>query len=392
MLRTLLDTVLSAPAVPNPPRRVRRDWVVVTIALIAVVAEGAFRPDLAWRGVGIALGGLIAFSLLWRRTNPLAMTTIAFVAILAADGAARIAVGRPIEMFSAAFVLIHPYALCRWGSGRHAAVGLGVTLATPFITVALDPSTLGDAIGGPLVLLFPAVVGLEVRQVVGSRARVVAEAKASERDLLARELHDTVAHHVSAIAIQAQAGRAVGVTRPAAAMEALDVIEREASRTLREMRSIVSSLRGTQAAEFAPQPGLDDIVRLSTPGGSGPSDPAVTVTMHEMVGDRRADEVAPSVAAALFRIAQESITNTRRHARNASLIDVRIGRVGDVIRLSVDDDGTPPASKQVGGDEPRFGIVGMTERAELLGGSLCAQRRADGGWRVEASIPSRVTS
>ena len=122
-------------------------------------------------------------------------------------------------------------------------------------------------------------------------------------------MHDTVAHHVSAIAIRAQAGRVVGANDPAAALDALEVIEREASRTLAEMRGIVGTLRGGEDAEFAPQPGLADLERLASTDGA----PRVEVNVARHVGD-----VGPTVGAALYRVAQEAITNARRHARGAT--------------------------------------------------------------------------
>ena len=94
-----------------------------------------------------------------------------------------------------------------------------------------------------MVLLFPAVLGAAVRYRTNFRHRSLEQVRLRERERLARELHDTVAHHVSAIAVRAQAGQVVATTRPAAAVEALRVIEAEASRTLAEMRAMVGVLR-----------------------------------------------------------------------------------------------------------------------------------------------------
>jgi signal transduction histidine kinase len=109
-----------------------------------------------------------------------------------------------------------------------------------------------------------------VRYRASSRLREIDQVKLRERQQLARELHDTVAHHVSAIAIQAQAGRTVAADRPDAALRALETIEEAASRTLAEMRSMVGVLRDGDEPERAPQPGVADIERLAREGGHGP--------------------------------------------------------------------------------------------------------------------------
>jgi len=197
-----------------------------------------------------------------------------------------------------------------------------------------------------------------------------------ERERLARELHDTVAHHMSAIAIQAQAGRFVAQTGSLeGATEALEVIEEEASRTLSEMRSIVSVLRGPDApVAMAPQHGMADIETLASSVGS----PPVTIT-----GAENLDAVSDAVGAAAYRIAQESITNARRHARNATSVDVLLEDVADGVQLTISDDGDPASASGQHG----FGLIGMNERATLLGGSLEAGPAAGGGWVVRAILP-----
>ena len=202
--------------------------------------------------------------------------------------------------------------------------------------------------------------------------------KLLEREQLARELHDTVAHHVSAIAIQAQAGRTLAGSQPEAAVRALEVIEEAASRTLEELRGLVDALRQGEEPELAPQRGVADIARLAGTAGDGP---AVEV---ELSGDL--DGLRPLVGAAIYRIAQESITNAMRHARHATRVDVRVVADGDLVRLTVCDDGEAGASDGASG----YGLVGMTERAALLGGTLDAGPAAE-GWTVSAVLPRNGT-
>lgn len=384
-MAALLQNLLAEPAVPDPPRRVWRDWLVLGVAAPTAVVEGIVNPGATWRPVSTVLVVVLVTTLLWRRTHPLAVLTINFGFVIVAERVSQAVHGEPFEFYTAAFLLLTPYALFRWGSGRHAAIGLALMLTSLVSTLVGDWTGIGEAIGGTLVLLFPAALGLEVRQLVGSRERDREQVKVRERALLARELHDTVAHHVSAIAIRAQAGRVVGRNDPEGALDALAVIEREASRTLAEMRGIVGTLRAGAGADFAPQPQLDDLHRLVTDPSEriDAGDLRVEVTVASDVGD-----VGATVGSALYRMTQEAITNARRHARDASVVSVEVAADGDRILLTVDDDGRAGGSAADGSGG--FGLVGMTERAHLLGGTLTAGPRDGRGWRVAACIPRQA--
>ncbi|WP_040494924.1 sensor histidine kinase [Ilumatobacter nonamiensis] len=384
-MAALLRTLLDEPAVPDPPRRVWRDWVLLAVAYPTVVVEGIVNVNATWRPFSTVLALAFVTMLLWRRTHPLAVLVGSLAFVMIAERLSQALYGEPFEYYSVAFVLLVPYALFRWASGRHMAIGLGLMVVMLVSMLAGDWTGIGDAIGGTLVFFFPAGLGLEVRQIVGNRERDREQVKLRERELLARELHDTVAHHVSAIAIRAQAGRVVGSDDPAGALDALAVIEQEASRTLAEMRSIVGTLRGTDPAELAPQPRLDDLRGLADPAPSVGNERqlVVNVTIADDVGD-----VGTAVETALYRLSQEAITNARRHARDATLVSVDVGRDGDAVRLIVHDDGRP--SSQPTETTTGYGLVGMTERAHLLGGTLTAGPCTEKGWRVEASIPRQA--
>jgi signal transduction histidine kinase len=238
---------------------------------------------------------------------------------------------------------------------------------------------LAGKVGGYAFFLSAAALGGAVRYRAKIRFRDIDQAKAREREQLARELHDTVAHHVSGIAIQAQAGRAIAASHPERAVEALAVIEDAATRTLTELRAIVGVLRASQDTEFAPQPGVAEVEQLAT---DGQTRPCVEVTLSGEF-----DDLSPAVGAAIYRLAQESITNARRHARHATQVTVAVTGDADQVRLTIDDDGYAAGGRAPAG----YGLVGMRERASLLGGTFHAGPAAERGWRVEAVLPRTGT-
>ena len=157
---------------------------------------------------------------------------------------------------------------------------------TAVIAIIADWTGVGDAVGGMVVLILPAVLGA-TRALPGDRtARELQQMKTSEREQLARELHDTVAHHVSAIAVSAQAGRVLASQQPQAALDALAVVEQEASQTLQELRSMVRVLRDGDA-DLAPQRGVADIAALGRTDGSVPVHVSVSGDLERPVARRR---------------------------------------------------------------------------------------------------------
>ena len=179
----------------------------------------------------------------WRRAHPLVAAAVAFGLLTVVD-IVRILTGAQGALpSSVSATLVLTYALFRWGSGREAAGGLGVILVWLAVTNVADPTSLAESVAAYAFFLFAAALGAAVRYRARIRIRDIDEAKAREREQLARELHDTVAHHVSGIAIQAQAGRAVAASHPERAIEALATIEDAATRTLTELRAIVGVLR-----------------------------------------------------------------------------------------------------------------------------------------------------
>jgi signal transduction histidine kinase len=374
-----LRSILAEPRAPDPPARVWWDWLLVGALLVTAAGEAIFRPDVPWRPLATVVAVLVIPALLWRRTHPLLATAIGFGGAMVLHIPTFVDDVDEVGLYSMIGVLLLPYALYRWASGPEALVGTAI-VAVPAGVGLATAATREDVIGGATVLVAAFALGAAMRYRAVARQREVQQVRTLERGELARELHDTVAHHVSAIAIQAQAGRAVAANDPALAIEALAVIEAEASRTLYEMRTMVRVLRDgevgdREAADYAPQRGigdLDELTRMSP-----------LVQVHR--GGDLADLPQP-VEVAVYRICQESVTNAIRHALHATTVSVEVrGDVG-VVRLRVHDDGEAARPLTNVG----YGLVGMAERAKLLGGACQAGPDPAGGWTVEATLPREV--
>ena len=356
------------------------DWVLAGLVAVTSLTEVLIRDDMAWRPLALVLGLLLSWAILWRRIHPLPALVAAFGAFAVVSVTTVAVAGVPFSLNAGGFVVVLVFALLRWASTARAALGMAVVLMVWAVSVIADSTGTEDAVGGALVLLLAAALGLTVRYRVIILAQQFEHVRANERESLARELHDTVAHHVSAIAVQAQAGRLLVASRDVdAAGEALRVIEQEAALTLTEMRTMVGALREDGgSATLLPPRGLADIDAMTSARGHSPG-PVVEVERRGDLGDLR-----EPVQATLYRVAQESVTNAQRHARRPKRIQVLIeGRRRDV-RLTVTDDG----ERALPGPAPHgYGLVGMTERAALLGGHLQAGPLPDGGWRVDVTIP-----
>jgi len=377
-MRKALRSLWAEPRAPGNPGTLWWDrWLVAGVVTTALV-EGIARGDsILWPPLATLLAVTLAITLLWRRTHPLTVVAIDFAAITVMNVVVLITSGPDFGLYTMAFILLIPYALVRWGSGREIVIGIGLILVGFGTGIAADYSDIGTAIAGFVFAMSPALIGATVRYRSVARARDRDQAVLRERGQLARELHDTVAHHVSAIAIHAQAGRTLAGTNPNAPLEALEVIEGEASKTLAEMRAMVGALRSGEEPDLAPLPGIADISRLA---GRVTDKPRIEMSVSGPL-----DDITPAIDAAIYRLAQESITNAVRHARNATKVAVTVEGDGRQVRLTVSDDGQ--TGRTADHTEPGFGLIGMRERARLLGGSLDAGPNSDGGWTVTAVLP-----
>lgn len=370
----LLRSVWDESRPPRPPAPGVRDWVLVGLLVVAAVVEGVLRPELPWRVASVAITVALFVPLPWRRTRPL---PVVFATIVPCGVVTVLTGGDVPQLNTLVVMLVVPYAVVRWGSGRETVIGAVAIVVAAVASVWVQYTGPGDLVGVTAVLSAAFALGAAFRYRGRARQRELDQVKLLEREALARDLHDTVAHHVSAIAIRAQAGLATSAADPAAAADALRVIEAEASRTLAEMRTMVRVLRRGEPVDFEPTAGIADLERLASRDHERP---AVAV---EVVGD--VGGVADPVGAAIYRLAQESVTNARRHARHATRIEVRVDADDAAVRLRVSDDGEAAGGRD--GAAPGFGVVGMIERATLLGGTCEAGPAPGRGWTVTAVLP-----
>jgi signal transduction histidine kinase len=207
------------------------------------------------------------------------------------------------------------------------------------------------------------------------RVEETQRAATQERLDIARELHDIVAHHVSVIAVQAEAAQSVLATRPERAGQAMADVAETARTALTELRRLLGVLRSE--ATRAPQPGLNAIDELvDTVRRAG-----MDVTMSRSGTPRTVDAAAGLTA---YRVVQEALTNVLKHA-GPCRTDVAVSFGDDALVVTVTDDGRGPGSPNGG-----HGLVGMRERVTVLGGTLDAGASPRGGFSVRASLPLSV--
>jgi signal transduction histidine kinase len=198
----------------------------------------------------------------------------------------------------------------------------------------------------------------------------------AERLRIARELHDVVGHHVALINVQAGAATYLLGRDPEQAGEALGHIRRASQAALEELRVTVGLLRQPGDREpVEPAPGLgrlDELIESFTSTG--------LPVRSEVTGEAR--PLPETVDLTAYRLVQESLTNTRKHAGAASAL-VRLAYKPEMLHLAVEDNGSArPARREDG-----HGIIGMRERVTAIGGWLAAGYRTEGGYRVEAMLP-----
>ncbi len=358
--------------------------------------EGACEPGGA---AAVALVAAQSLPLVWRRRRPLAVSLVTGLATAAYGLAPYPDLAMPIPLGG----VIGIYSVAAWGS-RRAALLAGAIAAAVLVVVLSLPRTDADLVDAAFVSFALAGAWL-----LGDRARVqralaaeLAEravrlererageaqrAVASERARIARELHDVVAHHVSMMVVQAEAGPVAVEGDPARAAGAFEAIAATGRQALVEMRRLLGVLRGDgdgdQAPSLAPQPGLADVGSLVEQVGRA----GLRV---ELVVEGPEAPLPAGVDLSAYRIVQEALTNAVKHGGpGRARVLVRYGEHDLEVQVR-DEGGRGPALTRPAEGRAGQGLVGMRERVNLFGGELRAGPGPDGGFTVDARLPLRA--
>jgi len=340
----------------------------------------------------LALQAGLVLPLLWRRRKPVA----AFAAI-AAVFVLQWSLGAALRADIALFVAL--YSLALHGRLRQLPWACAV-MAGAMVLVAVRVSSAVSVWDALFFLLSTATaalaLGLMVRirraQLAGLReraARLEIErdqrsrlATATERTRVAREMHDIVGHNLSVIITLADAGAYATDSAPARGKEALQLIGDTGRQALSELRRVLGVLRETTdgsptGPELSPQPGIADIDALCSKVRA-----AGLEVVYRTSGD--VDALDHGVQLTVYRIVQEALTNTLKHADTDTRVHLAVLVRDDGLTIRVQDTG--PATPSGPPNEEGHGLVGMRERAALYGGTVSAGPAAAGGWSVEAVL------
>lgn len=361
----------------------RRLDVAVDVAVPALVLAAALPRDAQLSQLTpttAVLYGALLVPLLWRRRHPtpvfLAVAAVCLLQLLV-----------DVHLAASVALLVALYAVAAYDTRRRAwtaaaVVGLGVVLAvlrwapagTRYVAVLL--------LSGFAAAPFVAGLATRTRRAYLSALEERAEqlelerdqqgqiAAAAERTRIAGELHDVVAHHVSVMVTLADGARLTAPSDAATAAEAMTQVSATGRQALGELRRMLGVLdRGD--AELSPQPGIEDLGGLL----DGVRATGLAVTL---VRSGAPVPLPAGAALVVYRVVQEALTNTLKHARSASGARVELAYTASGVDVTVTDDGVPLV-----GSAPRgYGVAGMRERAAAYDGTLGAGPDVGGGWRV----------
>src|SRR4051812_46146231 len=357
--------------------------VLAATALVEVLVSGESMLD-------AVVGAAVALPLLARRRAPL----LVLVLVIALDyaGYARAAsVGGSLQAWIVLNIALYSVAAhCRRTLALAGAVIVAAFVLLFEIPKLVEGGRVDELAGEWLFLGGVWLLGRWVRQrrhrtaelerhaadLEADRAALAREAVADERARIAREMHDAVAHSVSVMVLQAGAAEQVLASSPERARESLVTIQDSGREAIVELRRMLGLLRDPAAdASLAPQPGVGRLDALLDQVRAAGLPVELTV-------DGEPRRLPPGIDRSAYRIVQEGLTNTLKHAGPAHA-SVRLRYGEGALELEVLDDGRGPAGARRGG----FGLLGMRERAALYGGVLAADARPGGGYALRARLP-----
>jgi signal transduction histidine kinase len=373
----------------------RHPRLVDGVLAAALMLTGAVPAVARGMIVGVPLAAGLAVPVIFRRAHPISAFATAVLV-----GGVQVAAGVPLGGTDLA-ILVLLYTLAAYTPRRVSVWGLAVCLVGSAAAIARfslfgGHNLPGWLVAGAIVFAGPAllawVLGDSMRyrrayyaSLEDRAARLERErdaqarvAAVAERARIARELHDVIAHHVSVMVVQADGASYALGTDPVRAKEALAAISATGRQALAEMRRLLGVLhREEEGADRAPQPGIGELGELLDQARTAGLPVSFTVE-----GEPR--PLPGGAALAAYRIVQESLTNTRKHAGPVASASVLLRYTDDALVLAISDDG--PGSPAVP-DGAGHGLTGMRERVALYGGSVAAGPRPSGGFEVIATLP-----
>jgi signal transduction histidine kinase len=389
-----LPTVTAS--IPRLPANVGDALLVAVLALALEVQIVVTRPE-GSLALNLVSGIALTVPLLWRRRAPLAM-----LAVFSATAIANEALGGALftstdpgqssanpPLFGALATGIAVfYSVGEHAEDRRACIGLLAGIAClSIMAIAAEQTTFQTFVwSAGLLAATPWFAGRAAR---GRRLRIAALerereqqariAVSDERARIARELHDIVAHSVSVIAVQAQGAQSILDRDPEQAVEALEAIERTARTALGDMRHSLAALRDARGeTQLAPEPTVNDLDELIAHARASGLQVELAIE-----GERR--PLPQSLELSAYRIVQEALTNTIKHAGGArSRVAIRYGKRELEIEVGDEGPGLPVGLRD---GPPGHGLIGMRERVAALGGELHTGAGSAGGFVVHATLP-----
>ena len=364
---------------PNVVWMKRVDVVLAAVLTAAALVEAAFGLTSPAAGAAVLLTVPVATSAVaLRSARPLLASGLLVAAYLAQTLLGSDLPGGLTEALALVLLVFSVGAAASW---RDSVCGLAVVLAGMAAVIAL-----GDDPRPTNFVYLAAVIGAAwaagyAVRVTRERGRLLAEQHVlAERTRLAGELHDVVAHHVTAIVVQAGAERRELPTG-SPAEGALAQIEQEGRETLTQLRAILGVLHAEQSHGLAPQPGLRDLPELVEDAAAS----GVTVTLQVEGTPRTLGDAA---GLTVYRVVQEGLTNVRKHSSSAAAT-VSLRWRADTVEVDVHDPG--PGRRTPWFSPSGFGLRGLTERVHGVGGAVVARPEGE-GFRISASVPVSGTA
>jgi signal transduction histidine kinase len=365
-----------------PPRDAALAAALLVVGLVEALVVDTERPTAVHAlGTAVVMGALA-----WRRRFPLAVLAVVLLGL--------VALGDPEGQFVIfAALVIASYTAGSALDGTRALIGLLLAVGPLWLAMAAERAEPADFVAVGVLYGGAWAVGRLVRErdrraheleeratrLEREHAERRAAAVAEERARIARELHDVVSHSISVVAVQTQAVRRRLNPEQRREADDLRAVETTARQAMVEMRRLFGVLRSNgERPSLAPQPGLDQLERLL-------ADTRTAGLPVELRVEGDPIPLPPGVDLAAYRIVQEALTNTRKHAGPAHA-EVTLRFSDRELELLIEDDGTHKHSEP---DQGGHGLVGMRERVELYGGTLEAGPRPDGGFVVRATLSLR---